>query len=213
MEYEISGNNKQIIEIKLKEGERIYTQAGAFAWMSGNVHMSTEIMESVSAALGRALHEDTHCLLTFECKGEDGKVTLSPEVPSYIHDMKLESNEKLILHQNVFLAAEETLSRSIDFKDTLLIGVLRSEGHVFEEITGPGSLLLQFPGDLYEQDLKENESILADPDHIAGFHTSVRGEVQMIQDPKTIRYFEQGLYLVKFTGPGKIWLQSRPMAK
>ena len=43
MEYKIIGDNLQIVEIKLGAGEKVYAEAGAMVYMSGDVRMQPRV--------------------------------------------------------------------------------------------------------------------------------------------------------------------------
>ena len=41
MEYQVKGNDLQMLEVRLAKGEAVYTESGGMAWMSHGVGMET----------------------------------------------------------------------------------------------------------------------------------------------------------------------------
>ena len=41
MEYKIHGTTMQTLDVRLANGEAVYTESGGMAWMSGDIEMST----------------------------------------------------------------------------------------------------------------------------------------------------------------------------
>jgi len=55
MEYEIHGTTMQTLDVKLANGEAVYTESGGMAWMSGDIEMSTSTRGGLLKGLGRKL--------------------------------------------------------------------------------------------------------------------------------------------------------------
>nr|WP_273366747.1 AIM24 family protein [Alicyclobacillus herbarius] len=57
-----------------------------------------------------------------------------------------------------------------------------------------------------ERTLQVGESILVHPGHIAAFRGSIEYEVELMRGVKNILFGGDGVYLVRLTGPGHVWL-------
>ena len=56
------------------------------------------------------------------------------------------------------------------------------------------------------------ETMQVDPGHIAMYEPSVNYDIQRVKGVKNILFGGEGLFLASLTGPGRIWLQSLPLA-
>jgi uncharacterized protein (AIM24 family) len=87
-----------------------------------------------------------------------------------------------------------------------------TEGFILQKITGPGKAFLEIPGEMKEYHLKPQDTLLVDPGHIALFEPTVNFEIETVKGLKNMLFSGKGLFLAKLTGPGKVWLQSMPIA-
>ena len=55
--------------------------------------------------------------------------------------------------------------------------------------------------------------MLVDTGTVAMFEPTVCYDIQMVKGIKNLLFGGEGLFLVNLTGPGRIWLQTMPMAK
>jgi uncharacterized protein (AIM24 family) len=51
-----------------------------------------------------------------------------------------------------------------------------------------------------------------DPGHIALFEPTVNYDLERVKGVKNILFAGEGLFLARLGGPGRIWLQSMPLA-
>lgn len=51
-----------------------------------------------------------------------------------------------------------------------------------------------------------------DPGHIAMYEPSVSYDITRVKGARNILFGGEGLFLATLTGPGKVWLQSLPLA-
>lgn len=210
MDFEIIGEAKQAVEVKLKEGETLLARPGSMAWMQGDIQPATRAKEGISGSVGRALPVETHYLNTYQCRGESGSITFTAKTQSKILEMELKEAEKLICRQGIMLVAANTISILVDIKENLEMGLLSQTNLLVEQFGGPGKLYLAITGDAHEVELKEGQTMKADPDRVACYQPSVRREIELIRGVRPIHPNVDNLYLVNFNGPGKVWLQSTP---
>ena len=60
--------------------------------------------------------------------------------------------------------------------------------------------------------LQPGQAIKVDPGHVAMFEPTVEFDIEMVRGIKTILFGGEGLFLARLRGPGRIWLQTMPMA-
>ncbi len=212
MQYKIEGDVFPTLEVQLDRGESVFTEAGGMAWMSQGIDMSTSTRGGLMAGIGRALAGESLFMVTYACKGQTGTVTFTPEAPGQILDMYLTSNQSLICQKDTFLCAEQSVSMEMHFSRRLGAGLFGGEGFILQKITGPGRVFLAIPGDVHEKSLAAGEKLLIDPGHIAMFEPSINYDISMVKGLKNVIFAGEGLFLATLTGPGKVWLETMPIA-
>ena len=109
MEYDIHGTTLQTLDIKLNQGEAVFTESGGMAWMQGNITMDTSTRGGVMAGLGRALSGESLFMTTYTCKGPNGLIAFTPEVPGKVLDIQLAAGQSLICQKDTFMCAEDSV--------------------------------------------------------------------------------------------------------
>jgi uncharacterized protein (AIM24 family) len=110
------------------------------------------------------------------------------------------------------MAAQEGVDIERHFRKRLGAGLFGGEGFVLQKITGPGVAFLEICGDVREYDLAAGEVIKVDPGHIAMYEPSVDYDITSVKGIKNVLFSGEGLFLATLKGPGKVWLQSMPIA-
>ncbi|MDJ0842962.1 TIGR00266 family protein [Crocosphaera sp.] len=212
MQYKIHGTVMQILETHLTMGESLYTESGGMAWMKGDIEMKTNTRGGLMAGIGRALAGESLFMTSYYCNSGQGVVAFTMEVPGTILDFQLMSGQSLICQRDAFMCAEETVELALHFRKKLGAGLFGGEGFVLQKITGPGKAFLEIPGEMKSYELNAGETLLVDPGHIALFEPTVNFEIEIVKGIRNVLFSGEGLFLAKLTGPGKVWLQSMPLA-
>jgi len=110
------------------------------------------------------------------------------------------------------MCAQDSVQLEIHFRKKLGTGLFGGEGFVLQKITGPGTAFLEVAGEVREYDLQPGQVMKVDPGHIALYEPTVKYDISMVKGATNILFGGEGLFLATLTGPGKIWLQSLPLA-
>lgn len=212
MEYVISGTVMQMLDIKLEEGESVYTESGGMAWMMGNIEMKTDTHGGFLKGLGRSLAGESLFMTTYSCVKGAGIVVFTPETPGKILSFELQAGESLICQKDAFMCAADSVNLEMHFRKRLGAGFFGGEGFILQKITGPGVAFLEIAGEVREYTLKEEQVMKVDPGHIALYEPTVDYDIQMLKGVTNILFGGEGLFLATLRGPGKVWLQSLPLA-
>lgn len=212
MQHKIEGNVFPTLEIQLSKGESVYTQAGAMAWMSEGLSMSTSTRGGLMAGLGRALAGESLFMTTYSCDASSGWIVFTPQAPGRIMEFTLGAGQSLICQKDTFLAAQESVTIEMHFRKRLGAGFFGGEGFILQKISGPGTVFLEIPGEVHERTLSSGEKILIDPGHIAFFEPNVKYDINTVKGLKNVLFAGEGLFLATLSGPGKIWLESMPLS-
>ena len=212
MDYEIHGTVMQTLDVHLQKGETIYTESGGMAWMRGDVEMATGARGGVMAGLGRMLAGESLFLTSYTCKGSEALVVFTPEVPGKILAVELKAGQSLICQKDAFMCAQDSVKLEMHFRKRLGAGLFGGEGFILQKVTGPGVVFMEIPGELREYTLSAGEVMKVDPGHIAIFEPSVSYDISAVRGLKNVLFSGEGLFLASLKGPGRIWLQSLPLA-
>ena len=70
----------------------------------------------------------------------------------------------------------------------------------------------EIDGDVVEMELAPGEQLIADTGNVAGFEASVQMDIRQVPGLKNKLLGGEGLFNTLLTGPGKVWLQTMPIA-
>lgn len=211
MEYQINGSVMQNLEVRLQQGESVFTESGGMAWMTGNIDMDTGTKGGLMAGLGRALAGESLFMTTYTCQGGNALIGFTPEAPGKVMDVKLAAGQSLICQKDSFMCAEGSVKLEMHFRKKLGTGFFGGEGFILQKVTGPGTAFLEVPGEVKMYELPANGVLKVDPGYIAAFEPSVSYEITRVKGLKNILFSGEGLFLASLKGPGKVWLQTLPL--
>jgi len=212
VQYDIRGDVMQTVDIWLEAGESVYTESGGMAWMSPNVEMQTGAKGGVLKGLGRMLARESFFLTTYACAEGRGLVAFASEFPGKVLPFKLQEGESIICQKDAFMCAESGVELSMHFRKKLGAGFFGGEGFILQKLTGPGTAFVEISGELTEYELKEEQTLKVDQGHIAIMEPTVDFDITRVKGLKNIFFSGEGLFLATVKGPGKVWLQSMPLA-
>lgn len=212
MRYEVHGTVLQSLDIHLGQGEAIFTESGGMAWMRGNIEMKTDTRGGLMAGLGRALAGESLFMTTYTCRGPEGLIVFTPEAPGKVLDLQLKAGQSLICQKDAFMCAEASVKLEMHFRKKLGAGLFGGEGFILQKVTGPGTVFLEIPGEVREYELSAGETMRVDPGHIALFEPTVSYDIDRVKGVSNILFSGEGLFLASLTGPGRVWMQSLPLA-
>ena len=75
-----------------------------------------------------------------------------------------------------------------------------------------GTAWLELGGEVVVRDLQPGETLRVHPGHVGAFQASVNFQITRIQGIRNMFFGGDGIFLAALTGPGRIWLQTLPLA-
>jgi len=193
-----------LLDLDLAAGEAVAAEAGAMVSHSPGIEVSTESSGGLLNSLKRSvLGGESFFLNTFTAR-EAGEVTLAPPLPGDVvsHDL----GETLFVQSGSYLAAEESVEMDTEFGggSTFFGG----EGLFLLRLEGQGRTFLSSYGAIETVDLDAGDEYVVDTGHIVAFEGTADFDVRRIGGLKSTLFSGEGL-VCEFTGPGRVWLQSR----
>lgn len=211
--YRIDGTTLPVVTIELQPGETIYSESGGMSWMTGNVEMNTGSGGGLGKMFRRALAGETLFITDFSVRSGRGIVAFASEFPGKILPFDLKAGESLIVQKDAFMCAEKSVDLDLSFRKRLGTGLFGGEGFIMQKLTGPGLAFLEVDGEVVEYSLGSGEALQVDTGHLAAMESTVDFDVTMVKGFRNILLGGEGLFLASVRGPGKVWLQTMPMAK
>jgi uncharacterized protein (TIGR00266 family) len=212
MKYKIKGTTLQVALVQLEQSESVYTESGGMAWMTSNIDMETNVKGGVMKGLGRKLAGESLFMTTYTCNNGRGLIAFTNESPGKIVPMELTAGQSIIAQKDAFMCAESSVSLEMHFRKKLGAGLFGGEGFVLQKLTGPGTVLFEFAGEITKYTLKDQNVLKVDPGHIAMYEPTVEFDISRVKGMKNIFFSGEGLFLAQLMGPGTVWLQSMPLA-
>ncbi len=212
MQYEITGDNLQMVTIRLAPGESIYAEAGAMVNMSGNVAMNTLMKGGLFKGLKRMVSGESLFVTEFTPQGGSGFASFAGNVPGKIVPLHLKNSE-FIAQKDAFLCAEQGVDLDIAFTKRIRSGLFGGEGFVLQRMSGSGMAFLHCCGDVIEMALEPGEVVKVETGLVVGFDSTVDYSIAVAGGVSTVLFGGEGLFLTTLTGPGRVILQSMDIAK
>jgi len=211
MQHEIKGTNMQSLELRMTQGEAVFTESGGMAWMTDSFDMQTSGRGGLGKMLGRALAGESLFLTTYTCTDSKGMIVFTMESPGEIIPMELGAGESIIAQKDAFMCAEDGVELEMHFRRKLGSGLFGGEGFILQKITGPGTAFMEIAGEVRTYTLKPGQTLKVDPGHIAMYEPTVSYDIQMVKGVSNMLFGGEGLFLATLSGPGRVWLQTMPL--
>jgi len=211
LKYQLIGTTMQAVTIQLGAGQTVYSESGGLAWMSANVTMNTTASGGVGQMLGRVFSGESLFWVDYTCTRGNGIVAFSSEFPGKVIPLDLAAGQSVIAQKDAFMCAEKSVQTGIHFRKRLGAGFFGGEGFIMQKLTGPGMAFVELDGEIVEQTLAPNQTLLVDTGYVAMFEPSVDFDIEMVRGIKNVFFGGEGLFLARLRGPGRVWLQTMPM--
>lgn len=224
IDYEIFGDDMQVVEIELDKGETVIAEAGAMSWMDAGITFEakmgdgTEINSGLGGAIfgmGKRLIMGESLFLTHFTSKAEGKqkVAFGAPYPGKIIPVDLSKNGgSIICQKDSFLCAAYGTKVDIRFNKKLGTGFFGGEGFILEELKGDGLAFLHACGTIVKKELK-GETIKVDTGCVVAFDQGIDFDIEMVSGLKSMFFGGEGLFLATIKGYGTVYLQSLPFSR
>ena len=210
MKYEIKGGAFPIVVCHLTSGEQMITEKGSMVWMTSNMEMETT-GGGVGKMFSKVFSGESMFQNIYTANG-DGMITFGSSFPGKIVAIDIKPGRNFIVQKSAFLAAEAGVELSIHFNKKMGAGFFGGEGFIMQKLSGQGTAFVEIDGDLVEYELAVGQKIIVDTGNVAGFDSTVSIDIQTVKGVKNMVFGGEGIFNTVLTGPGRIWLQTMPIA-
>jgi uncharacterized protein (TIGR00266 family) len=217
MDETIHGTVMPVLELTLQAGESIVSEAGEFSWMTDSINMVTNTGggmagKGLMGAVKRAVSGSSIFMTTFTSEGGVGSVSFASKVPGHILPIDVAPGNEFMVHRHGFMAATPGIELGMGFQQSFRGGIFGGEGFILQKIGGQGRAFVDLSGEVLAFDLVAGQTMRAHPGHIGMFQSSVNFSVVRVPGLANRYMGKDGHHFAVLTGPGRIWLQSMPIA-
>ena len=212
MRPQITGTTLPVLEIGLDAGEMIIAAPGELAWMTPNLRMNTTTATAGTASLWgavtRAISGGGLFMTEFVADNGPGGVAFAPQIPGQIVSVDVQPGRGFLIHRHGFLCATQGVELTTGLQRSLGAGIFGGEGFILQHLAGTCQAWVALGGEIVSNELQPGESLLVHPGHVGMFEDSVQFDITTISGIKNALFGGDGIFLVRLTGPGRVWLQS-----
>ena len=206
MKHEIVGNpDYGQLNVALGPGETFSAEAGAMSWMSDGMDVQSRMMGGLAKAFIRKLVGGESLFVGEYSHPTGGNVSFSPSVPGGVLHRQL-NGDVFVLTGGSFLGCTSGVQLNMKFGG--LQAFFSGEGAFFIECGGTGDLFFNSYGAIIEKQISGSYTV--DTGHVVAFEPSLEFTIGGMGGIKSTLLSGEGL-VMKFTGSGKIFLQTRTM--
>ena len=210
MRYSIEGENLPVLKVWLEQGEAIQCEAGAMSWMDNEIQMQTSA-GGLGKMFGRMLTNERAFTNTYVAN-RTGEIAFSSKFPGSIRAVEITPGNGLIVQKGSFLASFGNITSEVYIQQRLGRGLFGGEGFLMRRFTGNGIVFLEIDGSAHEYDIPAGDCKIIDTGYVAAMTESCRMEVKTISGVTNVLFGGEGLFNTVVYGPGKVTLQSMPIA-
>ncbi|MDE6706537.1 MAG: TIGR00266 family protein [Oscillospiraceae bacterium] len=213
MNYEIQGSPYPVVMIRLENGESVVCQKGAMTWMTPNMIMQTTGGGSIGRMFSRAISGESMFQNVYTAQGGGGLIAFGSSAPGEIMPIEITPNQTIIAQKSAFLASSQSVNYELFFQKRIATGFLGGEGFIMQKFFGSGMLFLEIDGSVISYTLEPNQSLLVDTGYLAAMDSTCSIEVESVKGVGNALLGGEGFFNTRVTGPGRIWLQTMPLAQ
>ena len=211
MKYEIMGGNLPAVICKLSRGEKIICEGGGMSWMDDVFTMETS-GGGVKKMFGKAFSGESIFRNTYTANA-DGEIAFASSFPGEIVAVEIGAGKSIIAQKKAFLASESGVDMSVFFQKKGMSGFFSGEGFIMEKFTGNGIVFLEVDGAIKEYTLAPGEKKIMESGHLVMMDETCSLDVVSVKGLKNKFLGGEGLFNTVVTGPGKVVIQTMPIAK
>lgn len=224
IDYEIFGDDMQVVEVELDPSETVVAEAGAMNWMDDGIAFEAKMGDGSQPDKGlfgslldvgkRALTGESIFMTHFSNVGTGKKrVAFAAPYPGKVIPLDMSAvGGDFICQKDAFLCAALGTEVSITFNQRLGAGFFGGEGFILQRLRGDGMAFVHAGGTIVERELR-GETIRVDTGCIVGFTPGIDYDIERAGGLKSMFFGGEGLFLATLRGTGKVYLQSLPFSR
>lgn len=208
MEYTISGEIAQKVELRPARGQGLWCSRGSLMSFTRGVDWSLKVPGGVGGAFRRSLSGEGIALTWIDVRQDDQKLLLAANEPGHIAVWDL-AEGPIITTRGSFLAAwGEDVDINVTIARRAGAALFGGAGLFLQQVSGRGTVLVHGSGDFSQVDLAQGEDILVSTGNLAAFAGSIDYDIEGVGGVGRVLFGGEGLFMTRLRGPGRVLLQT-----
>jgi len=224
VDYEIFGDDMQMVEVELDPGESVIAEAGAMNYMEQGIDFEARMGDGSQADQGffskvlsagkRVVTGESLFMTHFTNQGSrKSRVAFAGPYPGRIVPLDMAKlGGRVTCQKDSFLCAAFGTKVDIAFNKRLGAGFFGGEGFILQRLSGDGLAFIHAGGAIIERQL-QGETLRVDTGCLVGFTDGIEYDIQRAGNLKSMLVGGEGLFLATLSGHGTVWLQSLPFSR
>jgi len=215
IDYQIYGDDLQMVEIELDPSEGVRAEAGAMIYMGDGIQMQTSTGGGLFKGFKRMVTGESFFITTFLYSGQGkGRVAFGAPYPGKIVPLDLgKLGGQFLCQKDSFLCAAQGIEIEVAFTKRIGAGLFGGEGFILQRLEGSGLSFVHAGGTIIEKELAAGETLRVDTGCLVAFAPSVNYDIKFVGGFEDALFSGEGLFLAHLTGPGLVYLQSLPLSR
>lgn len=198
----IEGELVPVATVNMKPSSRpIFFEHHILLWRDPAVDITSKVLKGIGKRMLAGLP-----VVVTQAQG-NGNVAFSRDATGQLVFIKLEAGEELHVREHQFLFATDSLEYSFFRVRGISNLMFGGTGFFIDSFKGPGLLALHGYGNILERDLADGEQLDVEPGAFLYKQSSVRMDTIKL-GIRTGFFAGTNIFLNRFTGPGKLGIQS-----
>ncbi|MBD3399392.1 MAG: TIGR00266 family protein [Candidatus Coatesbacteria bacterium] len=199
--------NFTLAKVMLDPGERVTAEAGAMVSMSADIEMETKGRGGIGKSLLRSMVGGESFFQNHYTAGPNGgEVTFAPNFAGDIIQLQMAGNT-IMAQSGAYIF--DTGEIDIDTKFGGGKMFFSGERLFLLKLVGHGDVFLSAYGAVHMVELGDGEEYVVDTGHIVAFDESCDFKVSKPSKGLKSLFFSGEGFVCRFSGPGRVWLQTR----
>ena len=224
VDYEIIGDDLQLVEVELDPNETVVAEAGAMTYMEDGIVYESKLGDGTEPrggffdklfGAGKRMLAGESLFLTHFRNAGSGKqrVAFAAPYPGKILAIPLaELGGELLCQKDGFLAAAYGTKLSMAFNQRLGAGFFGGEGFILQRLQGDGMVFIHAGGTVVRKELR-NSRLRIDTGCVVAFTPGVAFDIERAGNLRSMLFGGEGLFLATLQGTGTVWIQSMPFSR
>ncbi len=225
VDYQIVGDDMQMVIVELDPQETVIAEAGAMTYMEEGINFETKMGDGAEPdqgffgkmmSAGKRMVTGESLFMTHFTHTGMGKshVAFAAPYPGKIIPIDLSTipGNDLLCQKDAFLCAAHGTKVTIAFNKKFGAGLFGGEGFILQKLVGDGMAFIHAGGTVVERQLN-GETLRVDTGCIVAFEPHIEYSIERAGNLKSMFFGGEGLFLATLKGTGRVWLQSLPFTR
>ena len=198
-----------VARLTLAPNEPVRVESGAMMAMSAGVELQSKAQGGVMKSLKRAaLGGESFFISTYTAPASGGFVDIAARLPGDITSHEVSPGHALFVQKGSWLGNEVNVT--LDTQWGGFKNLFGGEGGFIIRTEGQGAVVFACYGALEVWNLEAGQSITIDTGHMVAYEDTIQMAMRKASGGGLVQSFKSGEgYVFDFTGPGRVWTQTR----